>query len=268
MANALRSLLGTGYRASQRLLHNSLGMYQSEAQLIDDAQRHWNALSTQEQEGGNAHWRGNGVFAHDDERWLAIGRHNLRIFQRLAGADWLSQPRRIVDWGCGGGANAVHFGVDAARYYGVDITQASLAECQRQMATEGLRNYVPLLFQAAQPEHVTALIAEPCDLVLSTYVYELFPSQAYGRRVLRVMAELLATGGLAFVQIKYSDLTLNSQPYRWGYAQNMANMTTYRVEEFWELAEQCGLMPQLVVLEPQQPLVHDRRYAYFLLQKP
>ncbi|WP_400193780.1 SAM-dependent methyltransferase [Hymenobacter sp. B81] len=267
--STLRSLLGTGYRAGQRLLHDSLGLHEAEDKIIADAQQYWDAVSAPGQEGGNAHWRGNGVFAHDDARWLAIGRNNLDRFRRLAGPQWPPrQPACIVDWGCGGGANAVHFAPGAARYYGIDITGTTLAECERQMRAAGLPGFVPVLLPAAAPEQVRALITEPCDLLLSTYVYELFPSKAYGQRVLRLTAELLAPGGLAFIQIKYSDLTLASQPYRWGYARNMANMTTYRIEEFWTLAEACGLSPQAVALEPEQPLVHDRRYAYFLLRKP
>jgi hypothetical protein len=47
----------------------------------------------------------------------------------------------------------------------------------------------------------------------------------------------------------------------------MAHMTTYRIEEFWAMAVARGLRPEQVVLEPEQPLVQDRRYAYFLLRK-
>ena len=267
MSHSLRTVLRAAYRLGQRLLHSGLGLHETENKIIADSQHFWEKVSYKDQGGGDAHWRGNGVFKNDDRRWLAIGENNLRLFQRLAGEQWLAMPRRIVDWGSGGGANAVHFGPGAARYYGVDITQTSLDECQRQMAAAGLRNFAPVLFQALEPERVLDQIPGPCDLMLSTYVYEQFPSKAYGHRVSRITADLLAPGGLAFIQIKYSDLTLNSQPYRWGYAQNMANMTTYRIEEFWSAAETCGLKPQAIILEPQQPLVYDRRYAYFLLQK-
>jgi hypothetical protein len=257
------SRVGSAFGAGHRVLR-----HEAEDKIIADSQQYWEQVSRRDKEGGNAHWRGNGVFENDDERWLALGKNNLSIFQRLAGDQWLEQrPRRIIDWGSGGGANAVQFGHGAARYYGVDITQASLDECQRQMVAADLHNFVPVLFEAPRPECVRDLIDESCDLMLSTYVYEQFPSKAYGLRVLSIVADLLTPSGLAFIQIKYRDLTLDSQPYRRDYAKNMANMTTYRIEEFWIDAEACGFRPQAIILEPRQPLVRDRRYAYFLLQK-
>jgi hypothetical protein len=45
-------------------------------------------------------------------------------------------------------------------------------------------------------------------------------------------------------------------------------MTTFRIEAFWQLAERVGFRPLVVVLQPEQPLVHDERYAYFLLEAP
>ena len=43
-------------------------------------------------------------------------------------------------------------------------------------------------------------------------------------------------------------------------------MTSYRIDEFWQLAATCGLAPQAVSLMPRQPLVGDERYAYFALR--
>ena len=255
-------------RVSRRLLDNYAGVREPEAKIIADSQLFWNGLSNQGRDGGPAHWRGQSIFADNDERWLGLGLNSLRIFGQLAGSDWLTQtPRRIVDWGCGGGSCAVHFAPGAARYYGADITPASLAECQRQLTRLGLTNFEPVLFPADDPEQVAAAIPEPCDLVLSTYVFELLPSKEYGRRVLHIIHDLLATQGLAFIQIKYSTHKLNSMAYRWGYAKNLGNMTTYFIEEFWALAEACGLRPRQLYLEPVQPLNNDHNFAYFLLQK-
>jgi SAM-dependent methyltransferase len=254
-------------RVSRRLLDNYAGIHEPEEKIIADSQAFWAGLSNQGRDGGPAHWRGQSLFA-DDERWLAIGRNSLQVFHRFVGTDWLSLcPRRIVDWGCGGGTCAMHFAPGAAAYYGVDITQASVDECGKQMASAGLFNFKPVLFDAPQPERVATLIKEPCDLVLSTYVFELLPSKNYGRRVLETVHKILASGGLGFIQIKYTTHRLNSRSYRWGYAKNLGNMTTYFIEEFWTLAKECGFEPQMLYLEPKQPLNNDSHFAYFLLQK-
>jgi SAM-dependent methyltransferase len=254
-------------RVSRRLLDNYAGLHEPEEKIIADAQAFWSGLSNAGRDGGPAHWRGQSLFA-DDARWWAIGANSLRIFEQMAGADWLRErPRRVLDWGCGGGTCAVHFAPGGAAYYGLDITEASLGECQRQLLAHGLGNFRPVLVAAASPEQAPAQVPEPLDLVLSTYVFELLPSQEYGRRVLRVMLEMLAPGGLAFVQIKYTTRRLNSRSYRWGYAKNLGNMTTYYLEEFWELAADCGFTPQLLHLEPRQPLNNDSHFGYFLLRK-
>ncbi|MBD2722166.1 class I SAM-dependent methyltransferase [Hymenobacter armeniacus] len=254
-------------RVSRRLLDNYAGIREPEDKIIADSQAFWNNLSNQGRDGGPAHFRGQSIFA-DDNRWVGLGENSLRIFYRLAGQDWLTKkPRRILDWGCGGGSCAVHFAPAAASYYGVDITEASLAECKRQVEALGLHNFEPVLFQAPEPERVARLIDKPCDLVLSTYVFELLPSKEYGRRVLRTIHELLADEGLAFIQIKYSTHKLNSMSYRWGYSKNLGNMTTYFIEEFWTMARECGFEPQLLYLEPVQPLNNDHHFAYFLMEK-
>jgi len=269
MNGRLLDLVRTGYRFGERNIRNKLGLHDSEEVLSADAQKFWDGVSSSDRDAGKAHWRGNGVFANDDERWYAVGRNNLHKFNRLAGEDWLRQRHAsVVEWGCGGGANAVQFAPGAARYYGVDITAASLIECQRQMEGLELHNFVPVQFDLAEPEQVGRLIPEPCALFLSTYVFELIPSKAYGKRILQVAYQLLAPGGLAFIQVKYADCEPQSHGYRYNYERHMANMTTYRVEEFWAHAEESGLRPDVLLLEPEQPLVHDRRYAYFLLQKP
>ena len=254
--------------AAERELCRVLGLRDHEQRSIDRAQKFWSKTSTDALEDGRAHWRYHGVFANDDARWLSLGVNNLELFERTAGPGWLEQHGgRIVDWGCGGGSNAIHFGRHAGRYYGVDITTSSLRECSTQMANAELRNFVPVVIDAARPELACVEIAEPVDLVLCTYVFELIPTKRYGERMLTVLRALLRDDGYAFIQIKYSDGTWRSMARRFGYERSFANMTTYRIEEFWEIAMKLGLPPQAVVLEPQQPLVDDRRYAYFLLRR-
>ncbi|WP_051718997.1 methyltransferase domain-containing protein [Hymenobacter sp. IS2118] len=263
----MKQHLERAIRVSRRLLDNYVGIRESEESIIADSQAYWNRLSNQGRDGGPAHFRGQSIF-EQDERWLSIGYNNLRILHRFLGPDWLTAtPRRVVDWGCGGGTNAVHFGPGARSYYGVEITQASLDECGRQMQDVGLENFRPVLFDAAQPERVATLIPEPCDLIISTYVFCVFPSKNYALRVLRTMHAILEEAGCALIQIKYCTHQLNSRSYHWGYAKNMGNMTTFFIEEFWTLATECGLEPQLLYLEPHQPLNGDNHFAYFLLKK-
>jgi cyclopropane fatty-acyl-phospholipid synthase-like methyltransferase len=265
----VRALLQDARRAKTALeivLRRAVGFRESETKLIDDSQTYWND-PTDRSLKQNSHWRGVGIFA-DDSRWLALGREHFELYQVFVRAIDLKHPiRRIAEWGCGGGMNAVHFAPLADEFYGIDISSSSLEECGRQMTAAGLQNFTPVLVDAADPEAAIGQVQEPCDLFISTYVFELLPTPEYGIRVLLIAHKLLAPGGIAMIQIKYSEADAKTQSRAWAYASNLAWNATYRIEEFWQAAQQCGFSPKMVTLQPQQPMVNDRNYAYFLLQK-
>ena len=252
-----------GIRYLFRLAEFRLRPAETEEKLKKDAQRYWNAPGT-ELLNQYSHWRGAGIFA-DEDRWLALGQRNLELHQqfcRMLGVTKL--PRRIVEWGCGGGANAVHFAPLAETYVGIDVTRPSLLECARQLDAVGFRNFKPVLIDAGAPETALAQITEKCDLFLSTYVFEVFPTPEYGLHVLRIARKLLNDGGLAIIQVRFISDSWSSQPKRFAYKRHFTG-NTYRVETFWDEAEKCGFVPQAVRLLPRDKLIDNTNYAYFLL---
>jgi SAM-dependent methyltransferase len=262
MNNRVRSLLRRGRPLIDGIRH-LLRWYEPEEKITRDAQQYWDT-PPEDRRALYAHWRAG---FDDAATWLAIGRETFELFQTFArSAEFPLPPARVVEWGSGGGANAVHFAKIATDFYGVDITQASLDECGRQMADAGLNNFRPVLINAAAPEAALAAIPTGCDLFICFYVFEVFPTPEYGLKVLRVAADLLRPGGLAVVQIKYPN-SLGTRSRRWGYRFGVASMTTYRLDEFWEASKSCGFKPHAVSLMPKAPLVSDERYAYFVLIK-
>lgn len=259
---SLKRLLKPALIRATQLLRVS----QSEDAVARDSARYWSG-EADERFRSNSHWREGGVISED--AWLEIGRRHLELFGRFADMIGFDRPaKRVVEWGCGGGANAVHFARGADRFVGVDVSQASLDECGRQLDREGLGDrWQPVLADVEDPEAAAALI-EPCDLFLCVYVFELIPGADYAERLLTIARDLLRPGGMALVQIKYATDDWRTRPRRWAYKLNLANTTTFRIEDFWELAESRGLTPQAVTLVPEDPLVGDERYAYFLLQEP
>jgi SAM-dependent methyltransferase len=266
----LRAWLGKAREArwaAGNAVRHALGFEVAEPSLIQDSQIYWND-SPDRSLKQNSHWRGVGIF-QDDERWLSLGSGHLQMYQEFAQSLRTRAPlRRIVEWGCGGGMNAVHFGALAEEFFGIDISSASLEECHKQMSWAGLHNFRPVLIDAAKPEAAIDLMGGPCDLLISTYVFELLPTPEYGLRVLKIALEFLRPGGTAMIQIKYDEGNWKTRSKRWNYARNLAWNATYRIEEFWQAAEQIGLIPKMVKLLPRQPLVNDRNYAYYFLQKP
>jgi len=257
---------GNALTALEIAVRQGIGFNEAEAKLIGDSQIYWNDSSNRSRKQ-YSHWRGSGIFT-DDSRWLELGREHLQLYEQFARAvDMKYMPKRIVEWGCGGGMNAFHFGRLTEEFYGVDISSSSLQECGRQMAAIGLHNFAPVLINAADPEAALGQVRGLCDLFLSTYVFELVPTPEYGIRILRIAYELLAPGGIAIIQIKYSEGSAKTRSRAWAYAKNLGWNATYRIDAFWQAAHQCGFVPKMVTLQPQQPLVNDRNYAYFLLQK-
>ncbi len=246
------------------------GLRQSEAALTRAAGRYWSA-GTDGRFRGNSHWRGEGGLG--SEAWERIGDRHVNLYRRFAAfAGVEPTPRHVVEWGCGGGANAIPFARLAEQFVGVDVAASSLAECRSQLEAEGLaERFTSVEAAVDDPEAAAREVlgsAGPCDLFLCVYVFELVPGPAYVTRLLRIARDLLAPGGAALVQFKYATADWRSRPRRWAYRLNLANMTVLHVEQFWRMAEEAGLTPQAMTLVPQDRLVGDERYAYALLTKP
>jgi ubiquinone/menaquinone biosynthesis C-methylase UbiE len=253
-------------RYTYRWFRNTFKLYDPEEKIIADSQKYWTDPEKLV-EGQYTHNRGTGIFK-DDNKWLAVGRQSLEIFQEFTRAIEYNKPMQsMVDWGCGGGANAVHFAPLVEKFYGLDISNACLVECARQLEHEGLHNHNMVEIDASNPEKALTDISHPIDLFFCVYVMEVFPSKEYTERILAIANKMLKSGGLAFLQYKYTTPDWKTQPKRWNYSNDPPNMTSYWTDEFWQVCEKHGLMPKVMKLIPYQPLVTDSRYAYVLCVK-
>jgi len=98
-----------------------LGFGQSHMRITADARAYWTGRDG-EAWTSNSHWR-NGLADND---WRAIGEQHWALWETFARSDSVAGPlERIVEWGCGGGANAVAFAPHCAEYVGVDIVPAA-----------------------------------------------------------------------------------------------------------------------------------------------
>ena len=258
--DALKGLIRDGLD----LTLSRVGLAQAESRLVGDSQSFWDSPPEDDSWRNNSHWRNGSAFP-DDDAWLAVGAGHLALYEKMARAQQYDRPLgRIVEWGSGGGANAVHFAPRSQEYIAVDVTATSLAECERQVRAVCDTPFTAVLADVADPEAAAQQIPRTCDLFLCLYVLELVPTPEYGLRLLRIARDLLADDGLALVQIKYSTASWRTRSRKRRYrSSTAASMTTYRIEEFWTAATACGLEPQLVTLVPKNDL--DERYAYFLL---
>jgi len=251
----------------QSQLRNKLHYYDSESKLALDAQEYWRQDYTKENLAQDAHWKDKGIF-RDTERWLSLGKEHIELIMKYASVYNIQFPvKKIVEWGCGGGANAVHFAKYTNEFIGIDITQESLTECKSQLDEIGFNNFRPVFIDLQTPEFIRDCNVLDIDIFLCLYVYETFPSPAYGLKILELAYHMLKRNGMAFIQIKYYDGYKKLKPRRSGYRSNPYWMTTYTLEEFWNRSSEIGFTPLGIYLKPHQPLVRDSNYAYYFLRK-
>ena len=268
MPEPLKTHLRSAVRAARdtgKLLLTRVGPAQPPATLERDAAQYWETGSGDDWQN-NSHWKGGSKF-DDTGVWEAVGRGHVELYERLrrASGQDAAPLERIVDWGCGGGANAVTFAPLAKEIIGVDISAESVKECGRQVTAASGTPFTGIVASLGDPEAAAADIPRPVSLFLCLYVLELVPTKEYGLRLMRIARHLLGPGGQVFVQVKYSTGSWSTRSRRRDYRRDLAGIT-YRVEDFWTAMADIGFRPEAVSLVPRNEL--DKRYAYFLLSKP
>lgn len=264
--STLKRLLGRAASRGRLMLHGWIGYREDATELAKTAQAFWNDL-TPPQRRQEAHWRGHGVFG-DDTVWLDLGRRHLELLQRVMAENGAGLDRpRVLEWGCGGGANAVHFGREASTFYGVDISADSLAECGRQMADAGMKCFVPVLVEAHRARSALPQIGSSVDLFLCLYVMELLPTEEHAFEILDIAAETLRPGGWALIQIRRTVPGPAGGSRPWDYAQNMAHNVRFREDVFSRACQQRGLEVRHVERVDEVPELNERDYVYFVLQR-
>ncbi len=263
----MTKLLARIRRKASILIRTLAGHRESEAALGQAANRFWNDFASPVR-AQEAHWRGHGPFA-DDAVWLKLGRGHLEWLQQVLHSQGrVLRPRRVVEWGCGGGMNAVHFARGAQRYYGVDLSQPTLRECARQLQRERLDGFVPVLVDANQPRAALSVIEAPCDLFVCTYVFELLPSVGHARELLQLAWDVLAPEGVALVHIRCATAAFTSRSRPWGYEENMAHNVTFELVDFRAMCEGLGFAVLGVQAVDAVPELNEKNYAYLVLTKP
>jgi 2-polyprenyl-3-methyl-5-hydroxy-6-metoxy-1,4-benzoquinol methylase len=245
----------------------SMGFADSESKRIGDSKRFWTSQQDDDLQN-QTHTRSGSAMR--DGAWEQVGRDHLALFKQMLSAPGVVnvEPRypSIVEWGVGGGSNAVAFSPLGQKFYGVDLTQEIVDEAAYQVAQSTGSPFVPVVLDMEHPGRAWQEIGK-ADLFLCLYVLELVPSQEHGLDIMTLAHQMLNDDGLAFVQIKYDTGSWRTRSRGRRYRRSIAaSMTTYPIHEFWELMVDVGFEPLGVYLVPRNEL--DERYAYFLLRKP
>ncbi len=227
---------------SRRVL-DRLGLEQPgepEATLARYAAEYWSSSACDEALRDLSHWKGHGRFA-DEVRWRSIGEKHVQLARHLLHLAERDTPiNRVVEWGPGGGSNAVAFAPTVKHFIGIDISRPNLNECASRLAEIGFDAFLPVCIDPADLDSVVKRVTAPCDLFLSTAAFQHFPSKDYGARVMKIAAILLAPNGVALVQIRYDDGNPAYRSKRRDYKRNAISFTSYRIESSGRLRRVPG----------------------------
>jgi hypothetical protein len=180
-------------------------------------------------------------------RWKRIGDRNWQRFttfvERVNAR--LEDFQSMVEWGPGGGANAVAFCRHFKRFYGVDVSRLSLVECRDQLGARMLADcFTEVPINCAEPHAALHLVDTPVDFFLSTACYQHFPSKSYGAHVTNLAGMMLRPDGIAMIQIRWNDGGQYHAPKTSKYCKgkNAIRFTSYNIGEFLGIASDAGLL--------------------------
>jgi SAM-dependent methyltransferase len=225
---------------------------------VASAQEYWSAPGSAEWMQ-NSHWRDAPITGWA-EQWDEIGRVHRGMYDRFARMLESEPPRRILEWGVGGGSNAVQFAPLCERFVAVDVSQESLDETVRQVGRVSTTPVTPVLASIADQTAAVADIGSPVDLFLCFYVLELAATKEHAHEILRVAHDVLTPGGAAILQVKYKRSARRSLPWR-PLSDELANHYTVDVVDFWSSLSELDFSVHYVEIVPRTAV--DRNYAYF-----
>jgi len=233
---------------------------EDEGKVSRDAGVYWTDSGTSVGKQDLSHWRNIGRW--DDSTWREMGNDRFRLFTELCSIAKVESCgiRKMVEWGQGGGANAMAFAGHVSEFIGVDISRPNLEECERQLTASGFDNFRPVWVKPQTPESVLDEVDE-VDFFLSTAVFQHFPSREYGVRILKIAYQLLADDGVALIQIRYDNSDTRFLTKGRDYRRNAITFTSYTLDGFWNRCQDVGLTPMYMTLDPTS------NYAYYFLRK-
>jgi hypothetical protein len=216
------------------------------------AKQLWENHDDKEYIKDQSHWRGIGRWKNDSD-WINIGKSTLQRLKWIMRADGIEfeeegKKNTILEWGPGGGANAVGLMKYCNQYYGIDISKLNLDEAARVMQSEGSNAFIPIHLKTSPNVALDFIPEESIDIFISTAVFQHFPSKEYGMQVLKVMRKLLKKKSISYIQFRFDNGNPKYKPNESisDYKNRHIYSNSYSIDEFWAILVDLGYKPLCV----------------------
>ncbi|MDQ5985161.1 MAG: hypothetical protein CSYNP_00866 [Syntrophus sp. SKADARSKE-3] len=216
-----------------------------ETDLDRAAGLYWRMSEVDDRVQDQSHWCGAMRWGRD--RWIEYGdfyfNEALKNLQRFAAPEYVEclSAKVALEWGCGGGSIVRPLCQHFSLVYGVDISGATLTECENQMVKLGLNNFHKVFVPSQNPEDaVKEAVEGSVDFIISIGVFQHFPSKRYTQDVLHTMGRLLKSGAFALIQVRYFEGLQKFRQKDQDYARNVIYMTSFTIEEFSSQLKTAG----------------------------
>lgn len=211
---------------------------ETDDRALFDAHLFWNGNTAKRDD--QAHHLGHGRWT--PRAWRKHGQFYLNLFQEHFGT---APMGRLLDWGCGGGANVVAFADQFEHIVGVDISLDSLRRCVQVCAERALPIdlFQPFPIAIDNPFAARSLTNEGnlFDFLLCIEVVQHMPSARYAHDVMSLWAELCWKGSGALVQFRTH---FRSRPIHRSrkitYPQNVSRWLMLNPAVFASMAQHAG----------------------------
>lgn len=243
---------------------------QGEKKLEKDAFTFWNKFKNHDSQKEKSLSHHLGVRNWEKKKFIQYGLKHYEMFEKaLVFSNWGKKSTKakdlgklsinIVDWGPGGGANMLTFANKIkGRYFGVDIVEKNLEECQKLAGSFKINNFRGVLINISRPEEVYKTIKQ-CGLFICTAVFPHLPHKKYAERITKIASKLLIKGGIGIIHVLLKD---KKKFFYFGkYSATVQSNTVFTYEEYIQILKKYDLELLYVTRDDVET------YSYFHVYK-
>lgn len=199
----------------------------------------------------------------ENDKFHAYGRKHVDLYKkalRFLDNNGMHDLSTVLEWGPGGGANALAF-LEAfkCRYIGVDISQENLDETSKMVNSHDLDNFDGFHIDIHAPEAIFDQVpANSVDLFLCTAVFPHLPDKDYACRIIDIASKIIKDGGLCILHV----LNVDEVKIEYGdYNKDVHRNTVFTYEETIQSQADAGLTNLLCIRDSVAS------YSYYFSRK-